>query len=90
MPYDNYILDNVNILLNHDVTIIHGRQDIDCLLIGAYLLHKKLPNSKLFLIDAARHVTWQKFMKSTKKINIRLRKINHHSRGKKYLFLLFF
>ncbi|VEU65054.1 prolyl aminopeptidase [Mycoplasmopsis cynos] len=60
LPYDNYILDNVNILLNHDVTIIHGRQDIDCRPIGAYLLHKKLPNSKLFLIDAAGHTSLDK------------------------------
>lgn len=52
---DNYILENTSKLDNITVDIVHGRQDVDCRPIGAYLLAKKLKKSKLYLVDNASH-----------------------------------
>ncbi|SYV97842.1 Proline iminopeptidase, partial [Mycoplasmopsis edwardii] len=57
---DNYILENAKILKDIEIDIVHGRQDIDCRPIGAYLLHKQLPKSKLHLVDKAGHTSLDK------------------------------
>lgn len=44
---ENYILNNVHKIKDIPTIIIHGRYDIDCRPVGAYLLHEKLNNSKL-------------------------------------------
>lgn len=46
---DNYILNNINVLKNHKIVIIHGLYDIDCLPINAYLLAEQLNNYDLYL-----------------------------------------
>ena len=44
---ENYILNNVEKIKDIPTIIIHGRYDVDCRPVGAYLLHEKLNNSKL-------------------------------------------
>lgn len=51
MP-ENYILDNVERIKNIPTIIVHGRYDVDCRPIGAYLLDKKLNNSELIFTIA--------------------------------------
>ncbi|MCU4706763.1 prolyl aminopeptidase [Mycoplasma sp. CSL7503-lung] len=73
LPTDNYILENASKLSSIPTYIVHGRQDIDCRPIGAYLLHKKIKNSKLFLMDSASHSTseppiWNKIVEILKNI----------------------
>ncbi|WAW14860.1 prolyl aminopeptidase [Peptostreptococcus equinus] len=43
----NYILDEADIIKDIPTHIVHGRYDMDCRFIGAYLLSKKLNNVKL-------------------------------------------
>ncbi len=43
----NYILDESDIIKDIPTFIVHGRYDMDCRYIGAYLLSKKLNNCKL-------------------------------------------
>ncbi|WBP83964.1 prolyl aminopeptidase [Mycoplasmopsis edwardii] len=64
---DNYILENAKILKDIEIDIVHGRQDIDCRPIGAYLLHKQLPKSKLHLVDKAGHTSLDKNLWNTLK-----------------------
>lgn len=44
----NYILDESDIIKDIPTIIAHGRYDMDCRYIGAYLLSKKLNNCKLY------------------------------------------
>lgn len=44
---ENYILNNVEKIKDIPTIIIHGRYDVDCRPVGAYLLSKKLNNVKL-------------------------------------------
>jgi proline iminopeptidase len=44
---ENYILDNADKLKDIPIHIIHGRYDAICPYENAYLLHKKVPHSKL-------------------------------------------
>ena len=44
---ENYILNNVDKIKDIPTIIVHGRYDVDCRPVGAYLLHEKLNNSKL-------------------------------------------
>ncbi len=46
---DNYILNNIHVLKNHKIVIIHGLYDIDCLPINAHLLAQQLNNYDLYL-----------------------------------------
>lgn len=43
----NYILDSADIIKDIPTTIVHGRYDMDCRFVGAYLLSKKLNNCDL-------------------------------------------
>lgn len=43
----NYILDSADIIKDIPTTIVHGRYDMDCRFIGAWLLSKKLNNCDL-------------------------------------------
>ena len=52
---DNYILNHAHLLAHLPVHIVHGRYDIDCRPIGAYLLHQALPQSKLTFVNDAGH-----------------------------------
>ncbi|WP_373436598.1 prolyl aminopeptidase [Metamycoplasma equirhinis] len=54
---DNFILVNCEKITHIKTIIIHGRYDMDCRPIGAYLLHKKMQNSDLRIIDGAGHST---------------------------------
>ncbi|PZW01560.1 prolyl aminopeptidase [Metamycoplasma auris] len=49
---DNYILNNIEKIKDIPTIIIHGRYDLICRPIGAYLLHKNLANSKLYFVTA--------------------------------------
>ncbi|SFE72880.1 proline iminopeptidase, partial [Peptostreptococcus sp. D1] len=44
----NYILDESDIIKDIPTIIAHGRYDMDCRYIGAYLLSKKLNSCKLY------------------------------------------
>lgn len=44
----NYILDESDIIKDIPTIIVHGRYDMDCRFIGAYLLSKKLNDCKLY------------------------------------------
>lgn len=44
----NYILDEADIIKDIPTVIVHGRYDMDCRFIGAYLLSKKLNNCQLY------------------------------------------
>lgn len=45
---ENYILDNAHKLSHMPVSIIHGRYDVMCPAVNAYLLHQKVKNSQLY------------------------------------------
>ncbi|MBU0278969.1 MULTISPECIES: prolyl aminopeptidase [unclassified Gemella] len=52
---DNYILNNVDVIKDVPTIIVHGRYDIDCRVIGAYELSKKLNNCELNVVVASGH-----------------------------------
>ena len=54
LPNDQ-LLQNTNKLKNIPVTIINGRYDITCPPVTAWRLHKKLPKSKLVIVEEAGH-----------------------------------
>ena len=45
---ENYILRNAHRIKGIPVSIIHGRYDMVCSPLSAYLLHKQIKTSKLF------------------------------------------
>lgn len=49
---DNYILNNASIIEDIPTIIVHGRYDIDCRVVQAYLLEKKLNNCELNIVVA--------------------------------------
>lgn len=49
---ENYILKNAHRIKHLPVSIVHGRYDFICPPINAYQLHKKLKNSKLYIVTA--------------------------------------
>ena len=57
---DNYILNNIEPIKNIKTIIIHGRYDMDCRPIGAFLLSKKMNNCELKIVDSAGHSTKDK------------------------------
>lgn len=52
---DSYILDNAHRLAEIPMDIVHGRYDVDCRPIGAYLLAKACPQARLHIVEAAGH-----------------------------------
>lgn len=52
---ENYILNNVDKITNIPTFIVHGRYDLICWPIDAYLLHKALNKSELYYIQDAGH-----------------------------------
>ena len=52
---DNYILRNINNIINIPVAIVQGRYDIVCPMRSAWDLKQALPSSKLYIIDNAGH-----------------------------------
>lgn len=52
---DDFILNNCHIFKDVPTVIVHGRYDIDCRVIGAYLLHEKLNASELVIVEDAGH-----------------------------------
>jgi proline iminopeptidase len=53
---ERQLLDNTDKIIDIPVTIVQGRYDAICPPITAYLLHQKLPKSKLVLVEKAGHV----------------------------------
>lgn len=52
---DNFILNNCDIIKDIPTIIVHGRYDIDCRVVQAHLLSKKLNNCELNIIADAGH-----------------------------------
>ena len=52
---DAWILDNIGIVQNLPIVIIHGRHDVVCPLTSAWDLQKKLPKSNFHIIEDAGH-----------------------------------
>lgn len=52
---DNFILNNCDIIKDIPTVIVHGRYDMDCRVVQAHLLHKKLNNSELNIVADAGH-----------------------------------
>jgi proline iminopeptidase len=52
---DGELLNNADRLKNIPMTIVNGRYDVICPPITAYKLHKKLPKSKLIIVERAGH-----------------------------------
>ena len=52
---DGQLLNNAGKLKDIPMTIVNGRYDVICPPITAYKLHKKLPNSKLIIVERAGH-----------------------------------
>lgn len=52
---DNFILNNAHIIADIPTIIVHGRYDIDCRVIGAYELSKKLNHCELNIVADAGH-----------------------------------
>lgn len=57
---DNYILNNIDSIKDIKTIIVHGRYDMDCRPVGAFLLSNKLNNCELKIINAAGHSTKDK------------------------------
>ncbi len=56
---DNYIINNIDKIKDIKTIIVHGRYDVDCRLIGAYELNKRLNNSKLIITKMAGHSSFE-------------------------------
>lgn len=52
---DDQLLRNAGKLTGIPTVIVHGRYDVICPPINAYLLHKAIPGSKLVMVEAAGH-----------------------------------
>lgn len=52
---EGQLLNNADELKDIPMTIINGRYDVICPPVTAYKLHKKLPNSKLIIVERAGH-----------------------------------
>jgi len=52
---EGQLLENADKLTNIPTIIVNGRYDVICPPITAYKLHKKLPKSKLWIIEAVGH-----------------------------------
>ncbi|TNK82385.1 prolyl aminopeptidase [Mycoplasmopsis pullorum] len=60
LPSNNFILENTSKIEHIKTRIVHGRFDTVCLPSAAYDLHKKLPNSELYLTEATSHSAFEK------------------------------
>lgn len=56
---DKQLLDNTDKIIDIPVTIVQGRYDAICPPITAYLLHQKLPKSKLLIVERAGHTDYE-------------------------------
>ncbi len=54
---ENQILANCDKIREIPTVIVHGRYDVVCPFDNAWLLHKQLPQSKLFISDSAGHAS---------------------------------
>lgn len=61
---DNYILNNISVLSNTPIDIVHGRYDVDCRVSGAYELQQKLPHSELNIVESSGHSPFEENMMS--------------------------
>lgn len=57
---DNYILNNVDIIKDIPMDIVHGRFDVDCRPCGAYELYKHLNNAHLYIVQNGSHSPYEK------------------------------
>lgn len=53
---DNFILENIKIITNIPMHIVHGRYDAICTVGGAWDLHQALPDSYLHIIPDGAHI----------------------------------
>lgn len=53
---EKQLLNNTDKIIDIPITIVQGRYDAICPPISAYLLHQKLPKSKLIIVEKAGHV----------------------------------
>ncbi len=56
---DNFILNNIDKIIDIPCFIVHGRYDVDCRFENAWLLHKALPKSHLEIAQDAGHSTFE-------------------------------
>jgi proline iminopeptidase len=56
---EGQIMKNIDLLKGIPVTIVQGRYDMMAPPITAYRLHKKLPKSKLWIVESAGHTDWE-------------------------------
>jgi len=56
---ENQLLNNIDKIQHIPVTIIQGRYDMICPPISAYRLHKKMPRSKLIIVEKAGHSAFE-------------------------------
>jgi proline iminopeptidase len=54
---DNQILSNCHKIAHIPTVIVHGRYDVVCTIDNAWELHKRLPESTLYISDAAGHAS---------------------------------
>ena len=59
---ENQILDHIASVPGVPVTIVHGRNDLTCLLEASWSLHKALPGSKLLIVPNAGHLAGEPAM----------------------------
>lgn len=59
---DQYILEHSDRLQEIPMDIVHGRYDINCRPIGAYLLKRAVPQAKLHLIEKGAHNPYERPM----------------------------
>lgn len=52
---ENYILNNLAAIQNHEISIAHGTEDPICNYQNSELLHQQLPNSELYLAQGEGH-----------------------------------
>lgn len=56
---DNYILNNLERIVDIPTTIVHGRYDVDCRVSAAYLLKEKLNQATLMITEASGHSPYE-------------------------------
>lgn len=61
---ENYILNNIDKIKNIKTKICHGRYDVDCRPIGAYILASKMNNCELHIVEGAGHTSTDPIMSS--------------------------
>ena len=59
---ENQLLDNVSLLPEVPISIVHGQRDLTCTPDAAWALHRALPNSTLKILRTAGHLSGESLM----------------------------